>query len=73
MLGGNGLGCRELTTGHVRPLDCLEFSGCNSSIKIAADLCIGDIAHTASESITNQDPLVYDGLALEILIARKRQ
>ncbi len=73
MLGGNSLGRCELATGHVRPFYCLEFSGCNSSIQIAANLRIGDVAHAASESITNQGPLVYDGLALEILVARKSQ
>ena len=73
MLGGNGLGRCELTTGHVRPFDSLKFSGRNSSIQIAANLGIGDVAHAAAESVANQGPLVYDGLALEVLVARKRQ
>ena len=37
------------------------------------DLCIGNIAHTSTESVPDQNPLVYDGLAFEILIARERE
>ena len=73
VLSRDGFGCCELTTRHLRPFHRLEFSGCNSSIQIAPDLCIGNIAHTSTESVPDQNPLVYDGLAFEILIARKSE
>jgi hypothetical protein len=43
------------------------------AFRFAANLRISSVAHTAPESITDQDSLVYDSLALEILIARKSQ
>jgi hypothetical protein len=71
VLSRNCLGRRELAAGHGRQFQGSELSGCNSSIQIAADLRVCDVSHTASKAVTNQETLVYNGFALEILIPRK--
>ena len=67
----DGLGSCKLTTWHGRPFHSLKFSRGNPGIKVAANLGIGDGAHAAPESVTNQCPLIDDCLPLKILVARK--
>ena len=72
MLSFDGLGGGELAGWlALRTLDDLEFPGSEASIQVAAHLGKGDFAHAAAEAVTDQCPLIDDGLALEVLVARK--
>jgi hypothetical protein len=73
LLRRNGLSRGELTTRYMRTLHRLEFSRSNSGIKVAANLGVGDLAHTSPESISDQRPLIDNSFSLEVLIPRKRE
>ena len=72
LLGFDGLGGGELAGRYaLLPLDDLKFPGGQAGIKIGANLGIGDLAHAAAEPIADQGAFIYDGLALEVLVAGK--
>jgi hypothetical protein len=73
VLGSDGFGRYKMATGNVHPFYSLKFSGLMSSTEIAANSGKSDVAHDLAEAIADQGPLVYEGLALEILIARKKR
>src|SRR5258708_39806286 len=60
-------GC-ELTTRYMQPFHSLEFSGCDSGIKIAPNLGVGDLTHAPPESISDQRPLIDNSFSLEVFI-----
>src|SRR5208337_3528000 len=57
----------------LRSLDDVEFSRCEAGIQICAYLAKGDSAHAAAEAVTDQRPLINDGLAFEVFVAAKGQ
>ena len=68
----DGLCGRELAPGNVlRPLYDLKFPRGQANVKIGANLGVSDLAHSATEAVADQRPLIYDRLALEILVAGK--
>ena len=50
----DGFGGGELTARNALwPLDDLKFPGNQASVKIGTDLGVGDLAHTATESVAD--------------------
>jgi hypothetical protein len=73
LLGLDGLGGGELARWlALGTLDDLEFSRSQAGVKIAANLGVGDFAHAAAETITDQCTLIDDRLALEVFVTGKR-
>ena len=70
----DGFGRSELAAWHPNaPLDGQKLSRGETGIQIAANLRIGDLAHAATESVSDQCPLIDNSFALEVLVARIRQ
>ena len=55
----------------LRPLYDLKFPGGQASVKIGANLGVGDLAHSATEPVADQRPFIHNRLALEVLVAGK--
>ena len=66
-LGGGELARRQT----LRTLDSLEFSRCKTGIQIAAHLGISDLAHSTTEAVADQRPLIDDSLALKVFVTGK--
>src|SRR4029077_4405384 len=68
----DGFGGGELTARNaLGALDDLKFPGTQAGVEIGAELGMGDLAHAATEPVTDQRTLINNSLALEVLVARK--
>jgi hypothetical protein len=57
----------------LRALDDLKFPGSLTSLKIGANLSVGDLTHATSEPVADQRTFIYNRLTLKVLVASKGQ
>src|SRR5271157_4038418 len=51
----------------------LKFPGSQTSLKIVADLSMGDLTHATAEPVADQRTLIHNRLTLKVLVASKGQ
>src|SRR5580658_7555961 len=51
----------------------LKFSGSQTSLKIGANLSVGDLTHAAAEPVADQRTFIHNRLTLKVLVASKGQ
>lgn len=74
LFGSDGFGGCELPRRRVvLAVNDLELARGKTGVEIAFDLGIPDLAHAATEAVADQGALVYDRLALEVLVASEGQ
>jgi hypothetical protein len=69
--GLDGPGRCELAARCVLPLDGLELACGKPRAEVAAHLGKRDLSHATAKRIADNCSLVYDGFALEVLVAGK--
>src|SRR5580693_9337170 len=70
----NGFGRGELTAGNtLTALDDLKFPGSQTSLKIGANLSMGDLTHATAEAVADQRTFIHNRLTLKVLVASKGQ
>ena len=57
----------------LRSLHDLKFPGSQASLKIGANLGMGDLTHATAEPVADQRTFIHNRLALKVLVARKGQ
>jgi hypothetical protein len=72
LLGGDGFGGGELSARNaLRAFDDLKFPGSQAGVKMGADQVMSDLTHTSAQPVADQGAFIDNGLALEVLVARK--
>src|SRR5580693_8436268 len=70
----NGFCRGELTAGDtLAALDDLKFPGSQTSLKIGANLSVGDLTHATAEPVADQRTFIHNRLTLKVLVASKGQ
>jgi hypothetical protein len=70
----DGFRSGEVTTGNAfRSLNDLKFPGSQTSLKIGANLSVGDLTHTTAEPVADQRTFIHDRLPLKVLVTSKGQ
>src|SRR5581483_11772860 len=70
----DGFRGRELAAGNaLRSFNDLKFPGSQTSLKIGANLSVGDLTHAAAEPVADQRTFIHNRLSLKVLVASKGQ
>src|SRR5208282_2121793 len=64
-------GCVLAARNTLSSLHDLKFPGSQTSLKIGANLSMGDLTHATAEPVADQQSFIHKRLALEVLVAGK--